>query len=221
MVKPILGFSSLMPLPELKVRSMRLLLIVVCGTTVCGISIRDVYAQPIVVNDNVIFRSLAMNALELSVEKTVDDNTGGTSAWFFDNRIQQTISGGAMSADEGSDWYLVQPGELFSRATIAAGQFPIVSSLRSGAFETVNVGPDDFYLGVRTGVGYDYLHDRDAYGWVHLGRTESGELTMLENVMSYNNYGIYVGTTEIIPEPSSAALAAIGATLLVRVRRQR
>jgi hypothetical protein len=41
-----------------------------------------------------------------------------------------------------------------------------------------------------------------------MGRSESGQLTMLENVMSYDNYGIYVGTTEIIPEPTAASMVA-------------
>jgi hypothetical protein len=114
-----------------------------------------------------------------------------------------------MSADEGSEWYLVQSGELFSRANVAAGQFPLV--FRYGVSETVHVGPGEFYLGVRTGID---PQDRDAYGWVHLGRNEGGKLTMLENVMSYDNYGIVVGTTEIIPEPGTLVLMTCGLSLL-------
>jgi hypothetical protein len=42
---------------------------------------------------------------------------------------------------------------------------------------------------------------------------------MLENVMSYNNYGIVVGTIEIIPEPGTLILAC-GFGLLATVARR-
>jgi hypothetical protein len=183
----------------------------------------ELLARTVVVDENIIFNRLGGNEFRFRVSKTAE-NSGldETLAYFADFPNSQSIAGIGSSADEGSDWYVVQPGDLFSRATVASGQFPLVLSLRYGAANTVFVGPDDFYLGVRTGIGYDFLHDRDAYGWVHLGRNESDQLIMLENVMSYENYGIYVGTTQIIPEPTAAwlSIGLVGAGVVIRRPRR-
>jgi hypothetical protein len=102
-------------------------------------------AQPVIVNDNVNF-TFGGRSFGFWVSKVADDDgESGTFAGFTDFPTLQSIAGAESSADEGSDWYLVQPGELFSRATIADGEFPLVLSLRYGAFETVAVGPGDFF----------------------------------------------------------------------------
>ncbi len=129
--------------------------------------------------------------------------------------------------DGGSDWFLVEPGDTFSRATINAGQFPtIINVLPPPRFMPpeqlgeVTVGSGEFYLGVSTGmwIGPD-LRSRTAYGWVHL-RPVDGVLTMVENVMSYNSRGIIVGTTTVVPEPAAWALVTIaGLACLFRRRR--
>ena len=198
----------------------RIISAAVCGTLILGALTCELHAQVIVVNDNVQLDYFG-NHFALTVKKSVNDDSGGTSAEFVDDRFQQSISGIGGNVDEGSDWYLVQPGDLFSRAAVSADEFPLVFSLSEPDMSnTVYVGPEDFYLGVRTGIGYGYPQNRTAYGWVHLGRNPTGQLTMLENVMSYDNYGIFVGTTQIIPEPNALAMMVCAAGLLAAIVRR-
>jgi hypothetical protein len=126
----------------------------------------------------------------------------------------------SFTLDGGSDWFLVEPGDAFSRATINAGRFPtIINLLPPPAGGEVTVGPGEFYLGVSTGmwVGPD-VRSRTAYGWVHL-RPVDGVLTMVENVMSYNSPGIIVGTTTIVPEPAPWALVTMAGLAFLSRRR--
>ncbi len=118
-------------------------------------------------------------------------------------KIKATV----IALDEQSDWFLVQPGDIFSRATINAGQFPAVfNAIPPPQGGEVTVGPGEFYLGVRTGRGFEGTLGnpgpvkRNAYGWVHL-RPVNGVLTMAGNVMSYNSRGIIVGTTPLCRNP--------------------
>jgi hypothetical protein len=139
------------------------------------------------------------------------------------------IKTGINSLDEQSDWYLVQPGDVFSATTINAGKFPLIFNTTPLQNGEVPVGSGDFYLGVRTGRGFEGTIGnpgpprRDAYGWVHL-RPVSGVLTMVGNVMSYNSRGIIVGTKTVVPEPStvlSIVIAISVATLFSRRGRLR
>lgn len=81
------------------------------------------------------------------------------------------------------------------------------------------VGPNEFYLGVRTGAGFGgnpVPPNRTAYGRVHL-RPVNGVLSMVENVMSYNSRGVIVGTTSVVPEPFGACINRIGDIVARRV----
>jgi hypothetical protein len=126
------------------------------------------------------------------------------------------IDSGFVSADEGIDLFLVQPNEVFSAAAVEAGSVTVIHNLvPPKSSPPVFVGTSDFYLGVRTGVGFippftpdHVVPNRDVYGWVHL-RPVNGVLTMVENVMSYNSRGIVVGTTTVVPEPMSAAMLIV------------
>jgi hypothetical protein len=68
------------------------------------------------------------------------------------------------------------------------------------------VGIGDFYLGIWIPVG-DPLNpvSPQTYGWTHL-RPVGGTLTMVDNVMSYNSRGIYVGTMNVVPEPFTVVI---------------
>jgi hypothetical protein len=111
-----------------------------------------------------------------------------------------------ISPDEGSDWYVVHSGDVFSRATIAAGDFTPLVTFGPTYHPPVNVSSGDLYLGINTGVGIDIPEDRTAYGWVHLRPNNFGILTMVENVMSYDSLGIIVGTTTLVPEPATLTM---------------
>lgn len=127
------------------------------------------------------------------------------------------------SADEGLDMFVVQPGDVFSIATADAGLFPEVTDIDPPPpGGPAIVGTGDFYLGVRTGLGFtNGRPNRTAYGWAHI-HPGNGDLTMIENVMSYNSSGIIVGTTTVVPEPSSSAMViAALAILSVQLRIER
>ena len=117
--------------------------------------------------------------------------------------------------DEGSDWYLVDGGDAFSKGNVASGLFTalFVNLSSSGP---VPVGPGNFFLGVNTGLGFDWSDPnrpdpkRDEFGWTEL--SSSG--TDLAQV------GIVVGTTIPIPEPSTALLLGAGLTGLAAWRRR-
>ena len=83
------------------------------------------------------------------------------------------------------------------------------------------VGTGDFYLGIWITNG-DPLQPPPLqnYGWVHL-RPVDGELTMVSNAMSYLSRGIVIGTTIVIPEPTTTMIAAIGLYTLAKSRIRR
>jgi len=137
---------------------------------------------------------------------------------------------------EGSDWYVVNAGEEFSQQSIESGaHIPLMTltlEFDPGYGHEVWTGADyhpphnfglfdDLYLGVVTGLGSSEGGVRSAFGWVLL-RVElsQGGLTMIDNVMSYNSPGIIVGTTTVIPEPSTMLMAGVGLVGLAFRRRR-
>jgi hypothetical protein len=135
-----------------------------------------------------------------------------------DNQFAIRVSNWAI--DEEADWYLVKPGDAFSKAGIAAKKFtPLFTS--DNPYPALTVGRD-FFLGVNTGISLpDY---RESFGWVHfrIGVHIGGEwlsLNMIENAMSYDSPGIIVGTHTVVPEP--AALAMVSVALLGLAARRR
>jgi hypothetical protein len=127
-----------------------------------------------------------------------------------------TIQVSFANLDQGSDWYVVHPGDLFDAAHIQAGAF---TKLTLGPFPA-NVGQSDFWLGVAT--GEIQFGPRTVFGWVQLHPLSDTQLMMVENAVSYDSPGIIVGTTTLVPEPASASmfLCAIARVLSVRRRRK-
>jgi hypothetical protein len=80
------------------------------------------------------------------------------------------------------------------------------------------VGSGDFYLGIWIPIG-SVLDPAPLqyYGWVHL-RPVDGELTMVSNAMSYMSRGIVIGTTIVVPEPATIAIAVIAPLVLLSFR---
>ena len=137
------------------------------------------------------------------------DRSDWTSVWFkYDGTHLQLIN---TNLDEGSDWFVVQPGDVFSQPAIAESMFPLlfeVSSYTPIPGPSLTVGTDDFWLGVATGTVL--FGQRTAYGWMHLQPSFPGStsLQMVENVMTYDSLGVVIGTTTaLVPEPSTIAMS--------------
>jgi hypothetical protein len=137
-----------------------------------------------------------------------------------DTSIWVELTGSRLAAvdinlDEGSDWYLATLNEEFSAASIADGRHPVLLQVATPyVMNEVEVGSGEFYLGVNTSQG----EARDVYGWARL-RNDGGSLVLLDSAMAYGGSGIYIGTTQQVPEPSSALLLVVGFAGLLYRRR--
>ena len=147
--------------------------------------------------------------------------TDSTTIWF-------DVSGATLffvdkSLDEGSDWYSTSPWDEFSNSSILGNSHQVFVRATTSGFESndLTTGFGDFYLGVNTGSPdgpWTDLPPRNLYGWVHL-QNLGGSLLMQGNAMSYQGAGIVVGTTEVIPEPSSCMLVLCGLGITASRRR--
>ena len=88
-----------------------------------------VQAQTVVVNDNIRLQAFpTSNFIEFDISKVADVRAGsicGCDTGIGMTYSGQTITANDLTADWGSDWFLTQPGDVFSAATIEAGQFPV------------------------------------------------------------------------------------------------
>ena len=142
-----------------------------------------------------------------------------TSTVLFDYDAT-TIRAVAMSLGVSSQWYLVQAGDEFSPATVAANAFPVIldpdaTTEMPGPLTAIPLG--DVYLGIHTRGMFDGLPEntvQENFGWLRLNNSGSA-LTMLDNAIAYADRGtpagIYVGTSTAVPEPAALGLLAIGA----------
>ena len=157
-----------------------------------------------------------------------------------------TLTGTDYNLDEGSSWFFVRAGDVLTPQKVAAGDFDLILGHRnatggqidlnsvtfsplSDALAGLEEGLDDFYLGV-SGVSYDTSHanvQRDVFGWVKLrvvptvsGLNGFDHLELIESVVSYNSPGIIIGTTMIVPEPSSIALLCIAVLVMTKPNRR-
>jgi hypothetical protein len=165
-----------------------------------------------IVNDNLLF-SAQPGKFQFTVSQDVAGQES-TGVWFdYDgaNLIAELIS-----ADEGSDWYVVSKGDRFTPESIEAGAFPPLVSFGQVLHPSAFVGTEDFYLGVATGTWE--AGPRSVFGWVHMKPDASltATLALEESVLSYGSPGIVVGTTTLAPEPSISAMA-IGAFALTGI----
>ena len=147
----------------------------------------------------------------------VDQDVFGdfTGTWFELGSLQADYSlvVKTFHLDDGADWYLVEAGDAFTPAAINANEFTTL--LKWGQKSPPVAVGEDFYLGVNTGNSVPDL--RNAFGWVHF-KVVDDVLTMVGNAMSYESPGIVVGTSVIVPEPSTVGLALAAMTFLARRR---
>ena len=146
--------------------------------------------------------------------------SGPTATLLFNN----------ITLDEGSDWFVTNPGDLFTRDSIDAGQFNFLpiqleSAIPGGSLD-VEVG-ESFFLGVNTGSSDDFFNFgvpfdsiRQHFGWGEFLINQNGELQILDSAVAYDLGGIVIGTSTAIPEPSSGLLMLAGAAFLF-LRRSR
>ena len=132
--------------------------------------------------------------------------TDWTSIWFDRDEIDLIFR--TYNLDEGSDWYFCAYNDEFSANTVS--DYTLFNQMD----QRFTVGYGDFYLGVNTGNGFiDFgVPNRNIYGWAHLNNTPDG-LELLGSAISYDGQGIYVGTTQTIPEPSCLSLLMLGIPL--------
>jgi hypothetical protein len=172
-----------------------------------GLAFAPAFGQVVVENDNVVYGD-SLNKLSFSVYKEAEiGDVNFTVANFTLSGSELKFDGGSL--DEGSSWYAVQPGDLFSPQTIASGEFTPLVTFGPMSYPAVNVGAGDFYLGIRT---FSLnAPGKSAFGWVHLnsdGTELASHATMVSNAMSYGSRGIIVGTTILVPEPYGLAMVA-------------
>ncbi len=118
--------------------------------------------------------------------------------------------------DEGSDWYLVTAGSVFSTSTITAGEFPLFIKGDFSGFTTnqIDAPEGSIFLGVNTGLGFSESGpNRQFFGWVEL-QSDGGNLSYVKSAITYAAPGIVVGTTTVIPEPSATVLVFAGISLM-------
>jgi len=119
--------------------------------------------------------------------------------------------------DEGSEWYIAQPGQAFSAQSISDGDFV---SWDFGQVITLPFG-SPFYLAVNTGVGFDIdgLANRQHFGWLELEVDSDSNIFLLDNAIAYDNKGIIIGENVAVPEPGSWLSLGVCSTLLLRRKR--
>jgi hypothetical protein len=201
---------------------MRRLSIAVLTSLVCYTAASNLGAQTVIQNSNLLLGPGSFGGENYTL--TVYQNaaaTDPTSVFGIYNR--PTIQVTNTNIDEGSDWYVVRPGDRFDAAHIQAGAFTRLIEVPNtpGAplfYPAANVGQSDFWLGVATGKAL--FGPRTVFGWLQLRPLSNTQLMMVENVVSYDSPGIIVGTTTLVPEPGAIALSGLG-VLLMATRRPR
>lgn len=174
--------------------------------------------QTVIVNDNLTFEQSGGSLGDYT--GTIQQTTSGdiTSAWFDYDLVGGTLTGLNMNIDEGSDWYVVDPFEVFGFATLAEDRFtPIIRVASDGGdIEKMTVPvQSDLFLGVATtGQGLSHPCEpgttfcRNVFGWIHLRPSFPG-LEVVSSAVAYDSLGIVVATSTVIPEPACVLLAAV------------
>ncbi len=118
--------------------------------------------------------------------------------------------------DEGVRTFLVSSNDSISLQPILSQNY---TELGNAADYVFNSG-SPFYLGFYTGYNpfttngtYTGIYSDPLFGWARMVNNQ-GAIQLLDSALVYNAEGIYAGTFNIIPEPSSFAIGILGAALL-------
>lgn len=141
----------------------------------------------------------------------VDQTPAGdyTGSFLVYNATAGTLSFRSYNIDEGSELFLVQPGDALTRDT--QGSFLSLY----GTYNTPAQVGRDFYLGAGTRSGSDpgfswADHAWTSFGWAHFRADEQGQLSIVDSAMAFREPGIAVGTLSAVPEASTFVLMGIG-----------
>ena len=147
------------------------------------------------------------------------------------------------TADVGEDVYGVYAGQEFSADTITSGSLtflgngyspanpfylPTFSSLSSSIPRPYST-TGTFYLGFNSGQDFPIYVDgklnRSIFGWAEFSYDATG-ITLISSAVTYDQAGIFNGTTNTLPVPESSSSAMLLAGLgmlgfMVRLRKSR
>lgn len=157
-------------------------------------------------------------AIYIAVDQTPQGDYTGTVLQH--DAVANTLTYVTSNVDEGSQLFLVQAGDVFTHASIAA----LPTSAGLGGRITVG---EDFYLGVRTGSasdpGFEWGSPEGytSFGWAHLREGADGKLFIVDSAMAFREGGIVVGTMQAVPEPAAWASLVAGLTTLGGLARRR
>jgi len=115
--------------------------------------------------------------------------------------------------------FLVASNQPISLQPILAGSY--TELMFPGNYVFDNNSP--FYVGLYTGNQNYYppdgIYTDPLFGWARLVNNR-GVIEMLDSALVYKAEGIYTGTLNFVPEPSSLSLGILGATLFRMCRRR-
>ena len=116
--------------------------------------------------------------------------------------------------DPGTIWYSVTNGTVLNPAFRSTAT-PFASNFNNTVGQIQLAVGQDFYLGF-------WIQDvTDRYGWAHLKLTSSTTLSLLGSAAEDSGSGIIVGTTTVVPEPSSFCLTALALVSALSCWRRR
>ena len=167
--------------------------------------------------------SIVDNSFSFTVFQTPDtSDPTGVSGSLEVSGTNALLDFTTLAVDEGSDWYDVNANSVFTAQTIANGDFPVLINPETFGELVVTVG-ESFFLGVNTGNSFlaDGSGSREHFGWAEVSVDQFGTLSILDSAVAYDQGGIVVGTSQSVPEPSSATLIGLGIVGLVARRRRR
>ena len=160
------------------------------------------------------------------------DQTGDMTSLLFtksDNLRSRTstLTPTIWNVDEEAEYYLASPGSIFTKDTIANGNF--IPFFNTDQPHTITVPfssflGSTFYLGINTGLGFNsnWGPVRNVFGWVAIKNSSKG-LSIINSAMAYDEAGIIIGSLNAVPvpEPETYGMLMAGLGILGFVSRRR
>lgn len=117
----------------------------------------------------------------------------------------------------GHDWFLVDEGTAFT-PSYAAMATPFSTNGGGASDNALTLTGEPFFLGVQLG-NREFEPEQYRIGWVEL-ESDGSTLTALRSATEDSGSGLYVGSLNVVPEPSTASFAMLGLLGLIARRRR-